>query len=68
MKSIWSSVSFKAIVSMLVFCLDDLSIDVMLKSHIIIVLLLISYFMFVINSLSLLLFLNDTLVGKTSRF
>lgn len=50
-KSIWSSVSFKAIVYLLIFCLDDLSIDVsgLLKSRTIIVLLLISSCMLVIK-------------------
>ena len=45
-KSIWSNVSFRACVSMLIFCLDDLSIDVsgVLKSLAIIVLLSISPF------------------------
>ena len=45
----WSDVSFKASVSLLIFCLIDLSIDVsgMLKCHTIIVLLSISSFMFV---------------------
>ncbi len=46
-KSIWSNVSFKACVSLLIFCLDDLSIDEsgVLKSPPIIVLLSISPFM-----------------------
>ena len=46
-KSIWSNVSFKARVSLLIFCVDDLSIDVsgVLKSPTIFVLLLISPFM-----------------------
>ena len=50
-KSIWSSVSFKAIVSLLIFCLDNLSVDMgrVFKSHAIIVLLSKSTFMFVIN-------------------
>ena len=45
-KSIWSSVSFKAIVSLLIFCLDDLYIAVsrLLKSPTIMVLLSISFF------------------------
>ena len=49
-KSIWSSVSFKAIVSLLIFCLDDPSIAVsgLLKS-LLIVFLSVSLFMFVIN-------------------
>ena len=51
LKSIQSSMSFKSSVSLLNFCLDDLFIDVsgVLKSPTIIVLLLISSFMFVIN-------------------
>ena len=50
-KSIWPSVSFKAIVSLLIFCLDDLSIVVngMLKSPTIILLFSISFFIFEIN-------------------
>ena len=46
-KSIWYNVSFKASVSLLIFCLDDPSIGVsgVLKSSTIIVLLLISPFM-----------------------
>ena len=46
-KSIWSNVSFKASVSLLIFCLDDLSIDVsgVLKSPTLIVLLSVSPFM-----------------------
>ena len=50
-KSIWSSVSFNATVSLLIFCLDGLSIDVswVLKSPIIIVLLSISTFIFFID-------------------
>ena len=46
-KAIWSILSFKAFVSLLIFCLDDLSIDEtgVLISPIIIVLLLISPFM-----------------------
>ena len=45
-KSIWYNVSFKASVSLLIFCLDDLSIDVsgVLKSPTITVLLSISPF------------------------
>ena len=45
-KSIWSIVSFKACVSLLIFCLDDLFIGVseVLKSPTVIVLLLISSF------------------------
>ena len=44
-RSIWSNVSFKTTVSLLIFCLDDLSIDVsgVLQSSTIIV-LLFSYF------------------------
>ena len=47
--SIWSNVSFKATVSLLIFRLDDLSIDIsrVLKFLSIIVLLLITSFMFV---------------------
>ena len=50
-KSIWSSVSFKASVSLLIFLLDYLSIAVsgVLKSPTIMVLLSMSFFMFVIN-------------------
>ena len=46
-KFIWYNVSFKARVSLPIFCLDDLSIDVsgVLKSPTIIVLLSISTFM-----------------------
>ena len=46
-KSIWSSVSFKAIVSLLIFCLEDLFIDVngILKSPTMTVFLSISPFM-----------------------
>ena len=46
-KSIWSNVSFKASVSLLIFCLNDLSVDVsgVLKSTAIIMLLSISPFM-----------------------
>ena len=46
-KSIWSTVSFKACVSLFIFYLDDMSISVsgMLKLPTIIVLLLISPFM-----------------------
>ena len=42
----WSTVSFKACVSLFIFCLDDLSTGVsgVLKSPTIIVLLSISYF------------------------
>ena len=49
--SIWSSVSFKTFVSLLIFCLDDLSVSVkgVLKSPTIIVLLLMCFFDFVIN-------------------
>ena len=45
-KSIWSNVSFKACVSLLICCLDDLSIDIseLLKSPTV-VLLLISLFL-----------------------
>ena len=48
-KLLSSSASFKASVSLLIFCLDDLSIHVsrVLKSPTIIVLLSISTFMFV---------------------
>ena len=47
--SAWSNVSFKASISLLAFCLGDLSTDVseVLKSPSIIVLLSISPFMFV---------------------
>ena len=50
-KYLQSSVSFNTIVSLLIFCLDDLSIAVSgaLKSPIM-VLLSMSFFMFVINS------------------
>ena len=50
-KSFWSSVSFKAIVSLSIFCLDDMSIVVsgVLKSSTIMVLLSIIFFMFVIK-------------------
>ena len=43
-KSIWFNVLFKASVSILIFCLDDLSVDVggVLKSPTIIVLILLS--------------------------
>ena len=46
-KLIWPNVSFKACVSLLIYCLDDLSIDesLVLKAPTIIVLLLISPFM-----------------------
>ena len=46
-KFIWSNVSFKAFVFLLIFCLGDLSIDEsgVLKSPTVIVLLLISPFM-----------------------
>ena len=49
MKSHWSKVSFKAYVTLLIICLNDLSIDVseVSKSPTIIVLLLISPLMFV---------------------
>ena len=49
--SIWSNVSFKAAVSLLTFCLEDLSIDVsgVLKSPTIIVLLSIFPYRFVNN-------------------
>ena len=52
-KLFWCNVSFKASVSLLIFCLDDLSIDVsgVLKSTAIIVLLSISPFMSVNISL-----------------
>ena len=45
-KSVWSVVSFKACVSLVIFCLDDLSIGVseVLKSPTIMVLLSISSF------------------------
>src|SRR3712207_4062943 len=58
-KSIWSSVSFKATVSLLAFCLDDLSVDVseVLKSLTIIVLLLISPFRSLIVALYTLVLL-----------
>ena len=47
MKSIWSNVSIKAYVSLMIFCLDDLFIDVsgVLKYPHIIVLLSISPFL-----------------------
>ena len=47
-KFIWSNVSFKVSVSLLIFCLDDLSIDVsgVLKSPTIIVLLSAFFFVF----------------------
>ena len=50
-KSILSSVSFKAIVSLLIFCLEDLSIAIsgVVKSPTIMVLLSMSFFMFVTN-------------------
>ena len=50
-KYLWSSVSFKAIVYFLIFCLDDLSIVVsgVLKSPTMMVLLSMSFFLFVIN-------------------
>ena len=50
-KSIWSSVSSRAIVSLLIFCLDDLSIAVsgVLKSPAITTFLPIRLLMFVIN-------------------
>ena len=50
-RSIWSSMSFKAFVSSLIFCLDDLSIAVsgVLKSPSVIVLLSMCFFNFVIN-------------------
>ena len=50
-KSTWFSVSFRAIVSLLIFCLDDLSIPVSreLKSPTITVLLSVSLLMFVIE-------------------
>ena len=50
-KPIWSNVSFQATVSLLIFCLVNLSIDVsgVLKSVTIIVLLSITSFVFVIN-------------------
>ena len=53
LKFTWSSVSFKVIVSLLIFCLDDLSIALsgVLKSPTIMVLLSMSVFMFVINRL-----------------
>ena len=52
-KSIWSVVSFKAYVSLLIFCLDDVSIGVseVLKSPTIIVLLSISSFIAVSSCL-----------------
>ena len=52
-KSIRSSVSFKAIVSLLIFCLDDQSIVVseVLMSPIVMVSLSMSFFMFVIINL-----------------
>ena len=48
-KFVWPTVSLKASVSLLIFCLDNLSIDVsgVLKSPTIIVLLSISPFVFV---------------------
>ena len=50
-KSIWSSVSLKAIVSLLIFCLYDLAIDVsgVLRSPAVIVLLSVSSFKFIFN-------------------
>ena len=50
-KLIWSNVTFKAIISLLNYCLDDLFIDIsgVLKSPIIIVLLWISPFMSIDN-------------------
>ena len=50
-KCIWSSVSFKAFISLLIFCLDDLSISVrgVLKSPTIIILLSMCFFDFFIN-------------------
>ena len=52
-KFIWSNVSSKASVSLLIFCLDDLSTDVngVLKPPTVIVLLSSSPFMFVIFDL-----------------
>ena len=46
-RSVWSTVSSKACIFLLIFCLDDLSVGVngMLKSPTIIVLLLMSPFM-----------------------
>ena len=53
-KSICSTVSFKTSVSLLTFCMDDLLIDVSeeLKSPTITVLLSISHFVVVVQSLS----------------
>ena len=50
-KSIWSSVLFKALVYLLIFCLDDLSIAVsgVLKSPMIIVLSSMCFFNLVFN-------------------
>ena len=50
-KSVWPSVFFNTIVSLLVFCLDDVSIAIigMLKSPTVIVLSSVSFFMYVIN-------------------
>ena len=50
-KPIWSTVSFKDFTSLLIFCLDDLSISVkgVLKSPTVIVLLSMCFFDFVIN-------------------
>ena len=55
-RSIWSNVSFKAYISLLIFCFDDLSIGVsgVLKSPTIIVLLSISPFMSVQFSCSVM--------------
>ena len=49
-KFIWSNVSFTACISLLIFCLDDLSIGItgVFKSPTITVLLLISLFMAII--------------------
>ena len=49
--SIWSSVSFKAFISLLIFCLNDLSISVrgVLKFLATFIILLMCFFDFVIN-------------------
>ena len=64
-KSIWSSVSFKALVSLLIFCLDDLSVGVsgVLKSLTIIVLLSISYIMIFKEAMKQI----NTLLGAISN-
>ena len=56
MKSILSNVSFKAYVSLLIFCFDDLStgVSAVLKSPTIIVLLLIYLFMSIPSAIFLI--------------